>query len=87
MSSLFDSFFGFIFWGVAYFRMRKADGTISLVKERTAYGYAMAAMNIFIIAIGVFFLSVGTYASVQSIINDFEAGAVGAVFTCKSNGL
>lgn len=26
MSSLFDSFFGFIFWGVAYFRMRKADG-------------------------------------------------------------
>ncbi|OAL54567.1 hypothetical protein IQ07DRAFT_640076 [Pyrenochaeta sp. DS3sAY3a] len=25
MSSLFDSFFGFIFWGVAYMRMRKVD--------------------------------------------------------------
>lgn len=25
MSSLFDSFFGFIFWGTAYIRMRKAD--------------------------------------------------------------
>ena len=67
--------------------MRKADGTVTLLKERTVYGYLMAALNIFIIAVGVFFLSVGTYASVQSIINDFEAGAVGSVFTCASNGL
>jgi len=37
MSSLFDSFFGFIFWGVAYFRMRKVDGGSKLpTSERCA---------------------------------------------------
>ncbi|KAK3937723.1 amino-acid permease [Diplogelasinospora grovesii] len=87
MSSLFDSFFGFIFWGVAYFRMRKADGGIALVKERTTRGYLLAGLNILIILIGVFFLTVGTYASVQEIIDEFESGSVGKIFTCASNGL
>ncbi|KAI0024962.1 transmembrane amino acid transporter protein-domain-containing protein [Xylariomycetidae sp. FL0641] len=57
LSSLFDSFFGFIFWGVAFFRMR------------------------------VFFLTGGTYATVQGIINEFEAGSVGAAFQCSTNGI
>ncbi|SPQ20777.1 1ee12e1a-5582-46f8-909a-99619fc26ac0 [Thermothielavioides terrestris] len=60
MSSLFDSFFGFIFWGVAYFRMRRADGSVTLVRDHTVAGYLLAALNIAIILIGVFFLSVGT---------------------------
>ncbi|KAL2151078.1 hypothetical protein VTH82DRAFT_6176 [Thermothelomyces myriococcoides] len=68
MSSLFDSFFGFIFWGVAYFRMRRADRSIAVVKEHTVAGYLLGALNILIILIGIFFLSVGTYASVESII-------------------
>jgi hypothetical protein len=46
MSSLFDSFFGFIFWGVAYFRMRKADGSISLLKDRTFRGWFEGILNI-----------------------------------------
>jgi hypothetical protein len=87
MSSLFDSFFGFIFWGVAYFRMRRADGSVTLVRDHTVAGYLLAALNIAIILIGVFFLSVGTYASVESIILEFESGAVGSVFSCASNGL
>lgn len=87
MSSLFDSFFGFIFWGVAYFRMRKVDGGIQFLKQNTFVGILMAGLNIFIILTGVFFLTVGTYASVQSIIDAFHSGAVGSVFTCKSNGL
>ena len=100
MSSLFDSFFGFIFWGVAYFRMRKADGggtlSIFLPPPTTAYreavpktptGLILAATNVVIILIGIFFLTVGTYASVQSIIDGFRAGAVGGVFSCASNGL
>lgn len=87
MSSLFDSFFGFIFWGVAYFRMRKADGSITLLKEQGLVGYTMAALNIVIILIGFFFLSVGTYVSVQSIIDQFDSGSVGSVFSCASNGL
>lgn len=84
MSSLFDSFFGFIFWGVAYFRMRKADGGLSLLKERSLVGYLMAALNIVIIVAGVFFLTVGTYASVQAIVDGFTSGGV---FSCASNGL
>lgn len=87
MSSLFDSFFGFIFWGVAYIRMRRVDGGVNWLREQSVYGYAMLALNIAIILIGLFFLSAGTYVSVQSIINSYAAGAVAGVFTCKSNGL
>ncbi|KAI1854632.1 hypothetical protein JX265_007499 [Neoarthrinium moseri] len=87
MSSLFDSFFGFIFWGVAYFRMRKADGSVALVKDRSIRGWFEGILNIVIILTGIFFLTVGTYASVEGIILEFEAGTVGSVFQCKSNGI
>lgn len=87
MSSLFDSFFGFIFWGVAYFRMRSVDGKVTLVKDRSLTGCALFLLNVFIILVGVFFLTVGTYATVQSIIDSFHLGTVGTAFTCASNGL
>jgi len=87
MSSLFDSFFGFIFWGVAYFRMRKADGNLSLLHNQTVGGYILGAFNVFIILVGIFFLTLGTYASVEGIIEAFEAGNVGSVFACASEGL
>ncbi|KAK0720262.1 amino acid transporter [Lasiosphaeris hirsuta] len=87
MTSLFDSFFGFIFWGVAYFRMRKADGRIAVVKQHTISGYLLGALNIFLIITGIFFLTVGTYASVMGIVDEFNAGSVGSVFACTSKGL
>ncbi|RKU44059.1 hypothetical protein DL546_006191 [Coniochaeta pulveracea] len=86
MSSLFDSFFGFIFWGVAYFRMRKADGFV-LARRKNIGGYFEAALNVLIILTGLFFLTAGTYASVQAIVDEFHAGTVGTVFGCASNGL
>lgn len=86
MSALFDSFFGFIFWGVAYFRMRKADGGFAFIKSQGFWGYFEAALNAIIILIGVFFLGPGTYASVESIIIDFDPSS-GTVFSCASNGL
>lgn len=86
MSALFDSFFGFIFWGVAYFRMRKVDGSLALMKSYGIWGYAEAALNILIIVIGIFFLGPGTYASVESIIIDFDPSS-GTVFSCASNGV
>ncbi|PTB74860.1 hypothetical protein M440DRAFT_1336728 [Trichoderma longibrachiatum ATCC 18648] len=85
MSSLFDSWFGFIFWGVAYLRMRNADKEVGR-KRGLASAFA-TAVNIAIIIIGIFFLTVGTYASVQGIIDAFDAGTVHGVFSCKSNGI
>ncbi|CZR70139.1 related to neutral amino acid permease [Phialocephala subalpina] len=52
MSSLFDSFFGFIFWGVAYIRMRRVDGGINWIHENSWWGYMMLAFNLVIIGIG-----------------------------------
>lgn len=88
MSSLFDSFFGFIFWGVAYIRMRRVDGGVNWLHKQSLYGYAMLALNVIIILIGLFFLGAGTYTSVQSIIDSYATpGGVGGVFTCASNGI
>ncbi|KAK0754847.1 N amino acid transport system protein [Schizothecium vesticola] len=87
MSSLFDSFFGFIFWGVAYFRMRRADGKLALVQDHSLWGYFVAGSNVVIILIGLFFLTAGTYVSVVGITDAFEAGTVGSVFSCANRGV
>ena len=63
MSSLFDSFFGFIFWGVAYLRMRKADFGNGFWRKDGIKGYVGFVFNIILIAIGLLFLSGGTYVS------------------------
>jgi len=63
MSSLFDSFFGWIFWGVAYLRMRQADLGPGFYKKRGIRGWVGFLINIFIIIVGFYFLGVGTYVS------------------------
>ncbi|KAL8948400.1 MAG: hypothetical protein Q9222_005415 [Ikaeria aurantiellina] len=87
MSSLFDSFFGFIFWGTAYMRMRKADYGPGWITKRGIRGLAGFALNVCIILLGCYMLTAGTYATVQSIIDNYHAGLVGGVFTCESNAL
>ncbi|TDZ33752.1 N amino acid transport system protein [Colletotrichum sidae] len=87
MSSLFDSFFGFVFWGVAYFRMRTADDRAGVPRPHKLVDWASMALNVVIILTGLLFLTGGTYASVEGIIQEFEAGTVGKVFTCASNGI
>ncbi|KAK3179740.1 hypothetical protein K4F52_008818 [Lecanicillium sp. MT-2017a] len=86
MSSLFDCWFGFIFWGVAYFRMRKVDLDEGRKRNRVL-DLLSNALNVVIILTGILFLTVGTYASVQGIIDSFANGDVAGVFSCKSNGL
>ena len=63
MSSLFDSFFGWIFWGTAYLRMRRADLGPDFYKKRGIRGWVGAIVNVFIILVGIYFLSAGTYVS------------------------
>ncbi|KAL4755074.1 hypothetical protein BDW72DRAFT_165017 [Aspergillus terricola var. indicus] len=87
MSSLFDSFFGFIFWGVAYLRMRYDDYGPGFYKKRGIRGWVGAIVNVGLIGIGIYFLGPGTYASVESVIIDYRAGSFGGPFTCADNGL
>ena len=63
MSSLFDSFFGWIFWGTAYIRMRYADLGPRFWTKRGIRGWIGFLVNIFIILVGFFFLGAGTYVS------------------------
>jgi hypothetical protein len=63
MSSLFDSFFGFIFWGVAYLRMRRTDHGDGYITSRGFRSIAGYVLNVLIILVGVFFLTAGTYVS------------------------
>ncbi|KAK7035767.1 kinase domain-containing protein [Favolaschia claudopus] len=79
MSSLFDGWFGFIYWGMAYFLMNP-DKTKSWRNPETW-------LNYFLIALGFYMLGAGTYVSVQSIIDSYRASAVGSVFSCASNGV
>ncbi|KAL8717959.1 MAG: hypothetical protein Q9225_004850 [Loekoesia sp. 1 TL-2023] len=87
MSSLFDSFFGFIFWGTAYMRMRRADYGPGWISKRGIRGVAGFSFNVFIILVGCYMLTAGTYATVQNIINSYKANAVGTAFSCATNGL
>jgi hypothetical protein len=61
MSSLFDSFFGFIFWGMAYIRMRQADYGPDFYKTRGIRGWLGFLVNVSLILIGIYFLGPGTY--------------------------
>lgn len=84
MSSLFDSFFGFIFWGTAYFRMRQADYGPGWITRRGIRGIAGFSFNLFLIGVGLFMLGAGTYVSVPlfRILTDYVLTTSQA--TCQS---
>ncbi|MCJ1394820.1 hypothetical protein MMC18_007700 [Xylographa bjoerkii] len=87
MSSLFDSFFGFIFWGMAYFRMREADYGPGWYTKRGIRGLWGTVLNAVIILIGLFMLTAGTYASVDSIVLGYQQAAFDGAFSCENNGI
>ncbi|KAK2750336.1 hypothetical protein FQN57_003816 [Myotisia sp. PD_48] len=87
MSSLFDSFFGFIFWGVAYLRMQASDEAAEPGRPRSVKGWIGWGLSIFLIGVGLFFLGPGTYASIESVILNYRKGNVGSAFSCADNSL
>lgn len=86
MCSVFDCWFGFIFWGVAYFRMRRADQSAGIHRKGMLDVLSMG-LNVVIIIIGIFFLTVGTYASVQGIVDAFNDDNVKGIFSCERNAI
>lgn len=96
MSSLFDCWFGFVFWGVAYFKLKRLhyrrqgepDVTMGQIfKRATLVGKVEYVINIALVFIGFYILGPGLYATVQSIIWSYQSGLYGSAFSCASNGL
>ncbi|EIW73966.1 hypothetical protein CONPUDRAFT_133595 [Coniophora puteana RWD-64-598 SS2] len=82
MSSLFDGWFGFIFWGMAYLELYPRA-------QRWAGGLRSAEtlFNYFLIVLGFYILIAGTYVSIDSIILSYQANEVGSAFSCASNAV
>lgn len=78
LSALFDGWIGFIFPAFCFFKT---------TKEQRRQKLAETAFNVFLCLVGLFVFGVGTYTSVQAIINDYASGAVKRPFDCASNGV
>ncbi|KAF1951461.1 hypothetical protein CC80DRAFT_496074 [Byssothecium circinans] len=85
MSSLFDAFFGFIYWAVAYFRMRSVDYGKDYFRTRGIRGWAGFLFNIVLIGIGLLFLTGGTYSTISDIAAGYKKSTFGGAFSCKDN--
>ena len=64
MSSAFDSFFGFIYWSVAYYHLNKGK------LFATPWKSCLTIINLLILALGLFMLGPGLYTSVDAIVAD-----------------
>lgn len=63
MGSVFGSFFGFGFWGLANLRMRHADHGSLIYQGQGIVGWLDLIFNFGLILVGLFFLGPGTYVS------------------------
>lgn len=64
MSATFDSFYGFIFWAMAYYHLNRGRFFTSPLRS------VETVANMVIMALGLFMLGPGLYTSVQAIILD-----------------
>lgn len=93
MSSLFDCWFGFIFWGVAFFQLKRLQNgkddfqLWSYFKEASLWGKLEILANFALIVMGIYILGPGIYATIESIILSYKANAYGSAFTCVSNAI
>lgn len=76
LGATFDSFFGFIFFAVAYWQLYK--GKLFSGAGRSI----MTVVHVFVMACGLFLLGPGLYAAVEAIIADYS-GATRPAFSCN----
>lgn len=79
ISSLFDSWFGYILWAAAYFQMNRGRPLRGMHLLETI-------LNVIMLIVGIFIFGVGTYASVQSIMDSYAEGAIKTPFSCANGG-
>ena len=96
MSSLFCCFFGFIFWALAYFKLKKLyyfkktgeeTSFYQLFKDGNLVTKTEFILNAFIFSLGWYILGPGLYATVQSIIWSYQKNLYGRPFSCVSNAI
>ncbi|PWZ00254.1 hypothetical protein BCV70DRAFT_107454 [Testicularia cyperi] len=83
MSALFDCYFGYIFWAFAFLELYKGQ----LWKGQPLTRKLETLFQGVLIITGLFILGPGLYASVESIIQNYQTGSVKAPFTCADNSL
>ncbi|KAF2211924.1 hypothetical protein CERZMDRAFT_42437 [Cercospora zeae-maydis SCOH1-5] len=80
LGAAFDSFFGFIFFAVAYWQLYK--GKLFGSANRSV----MTVVHMFVMFCGLFLLGPGLYAAVKAIIADY-AGGTKPAFSCANLSL
>ena len=77
LGSAFDSFFGFIYFAVAYWHLYRGNFFNGAGRS------IMTIIHIIVMAAGLFMLGPGLYAAVEAIIADYS-GAVRPAFSCAN---
>jgi len=77
LGAAFDSFFGFIFFAVAYWQLYCGKLFKGLGRS------VMTVIHVIIMAVGLFLLGPGFYAAVEAIISDYSGGTRPA-FSCAN---
>lgn len=80
LGAAFDSFFGFIFYALAYWHLNRGKYFNGLGKTTATIAH------IIIMACGLFLLGPGLYAAVEAIIDDYTGG-VTKPFACENMAL
>lgn len=77
LGAAFDSFFGFIYFAVAYWQLYKGE------LFRGPVRVLLTVVHVFVMVIGLFLLGPGLYAAVEAIIADY-AGGTKPAFSCSN---
>ena len=75
LGAAFDSFFGFIYFAIAYWHLHRGKFFSS------AWRSVQTVVHIFVMAVGLFLLGPGLYAAVEAIIADYS-GSTRPAFSC-----
>ncbi|KAL8286201.1 hypothetical protein RQP46_004689 [Phenoliferia psychrophenolica] len=80
LGAAFDSFFGFIFWSLAYWHLYRNEFW------KTPTRSVNTVVHIFVMVVGLFLLGPGLYAACEAIIADY-AGGTRPAFSCATNAI